>query len=61
MARFIWLVAGACSARADLASERSFTRREKIILNEVGRVAASDWSSGFLIHFIFKLNYFIAN
>jgi hypothetical protein len=27
----------------------------------VGQVAGSDWQARFLSHFIFKLNYFIAN
>jgi hypothetical protein len=60
-ANFFWLEAGACVIRAEQASETSITRREKVFLDEVGRVAQPDWPSEFLSHFIFKLNYFIAN
>jgi hypothetical protein len=55
-----WFKARAQHARKWQVKEASRGER-KVILVKVGRVAAYDWSSGFLSHFIFKLNYLIAN
>jgi hypothetical protein len=53
-----WLQAGAWHARTFWASESKENAERE---DREGRVAASGWLSEFLSHFIFKLNYFIAN
>jgi hypothetical protein len=55
----VWFAqSGACNTRPDSAREGvQNAERER----EVGHMAEFDWLAGFLSHFIFKLNYFIAN
>jgi hypothetical protein len=59
--RCVWLDSGACGTHADKGRGSNETRREKKLMDREGHVYACDWLSEFLSHFIFKLNYFIAN